>query len=186
MKKMIFAAAAVSMLSAPAFAADNDSKDFDINARVTPECSMENPSNINLGSLSINRAPGEKALLLTNPAPSEAQTMFISCNTKAQFSVNTLYRGLKTDAPVTDTAQFTNLIRYGIKLTPDRVTNFAGLGSYKPRVQTPGPIASEAQPTGEFHANYSLQVMFDDPDAFKKRPVAGSYTDTVTFSVAAI
>lgn len=186
MKKMIFAAAAVSMVATPAFAASSDTKDFDINARVTPECSMENPSNINLGSLSINRAPGEDALLLDNPAKSSTQSIYISCNTDANFSVTTLNRGLKTDAPVTDTAQFTNLLRYDIRLTPDRTTNFAGLNSYKPRVQAPGAIPASGQPTGEFHANYELQIGWEAANVNNKRPVAGSYTDTVTFSVAAI
>lgn len=147
---------------------------------------MENPSNINIGSLSIERAPGEDALLLDAPANSDTQTIFISCNTDATFSVNTLNRGLVTTSPVTDTAQFTNKVEYAIGLTPDRTTNFAGLGNYAPRVQAPGPIGASAQPTGEFHANYELEIRFNDPAAFQKRPVAGTYTDTVTFTVAAI
>ncbi|WP_379922883.1 spore coat protein U domain-containing protein [Erythrobacter sp. R86502] len=186
MKKIIIAGAAAALFSAPAFAGPSDTQDFDINATVTPECSMANPTNINLGALSINEDPGENALLLNNPAPSTAQSIYISCNTDATFSVNTLNRRLLTASPVTDTAQFTNEIRYDIKLTPDRTTNFAGLGSYKPRVQAPGPIASGGQPTGEFHANYSLVIGYEAANVNNKRPVAGSYTETVTFTVAAL
>lgn len=186
MKKIIFATATAALFSTSALAGPSDTQDFDINATVTPECSMENPTNIDLGPLSINEDPGEGALLLDNPAPSTPQMIYISCNTDATFSVNTLNRALKTTSPVTDTAQFTNQIRYDIKLTPNRTTNFAGLGSYKPRVQAPGPIAAGNQPTGEFHADYQLVVGFETADVNNKRPVAGTYTETVTFTVAAI
>lgn len=186
MKKVIFATATAALFSTSALAGPTDQQDFDINATVTPECSMENPTNINLGPLSINEDPGENALLLNNPAPSSPQTIYISCNTDATFSVNTLNRALKTTSTVTDTNQFTNVIRYDIRLTPDRTTNFAGLGSYKPRVQAPGPIAASGQPTGEFHANYQLVVGYEAANVNNKRPVAGTYTETVTFTVAAI
>jgi len=186
MKKIIFATATAALFSTSAFAAPSDTQDFDINATVTPECSMENPTNIDLGPLSINEDPGEGALLLDNPAPSTPQTIYISCNTDATFSVNTLNRALKTTSPVTDTNQFTNQIRYDLTLTPDRTTNFAGFGSYKPRVQAPGAIPAGAQPTGEFHANYQLVVGYEAPNVNNKRPVAGTYTETVTFTVAAI
>lgn len=186
MKKIIIGAATAALFSTSALAGPSDTQDFDINATVTPECSMESPGNIDLGALSIDEDPGEGALLLDNPSPSDPVNMFISCNTDATFSVNTLNRRLLTTSPVTDTDQFTNSIRYDIRLTPDRTTNFGGLGSYKPRVQAPGAVGTSSQPTGEFHANYELVVGFEAPNVNNKRPVAGTYTETVTFTIAAI
>ena len=192
MKKIIVASATAALFSTPAFAAPSDTQDFVINATIAPECSMANPADINLGILAINKDPGSGALLLNNPDPSTEQQIWISCNTDATFSINTANKsgpntgGLKTNSPVTDTAQFTNQIFYDISLTPDRSTNFNGVGSYKPRVQAPGPIGGTQQPTGEFHANYTLVVGYEAPNVNNKRPVAGAYTDTVTFTVTAV
>jgi type 1 fimbria pilin len=183
-KKIILAAMAVSMVSAPAMAADTDTKDFDINARVTPECSIENPSNINMGSLSINRAPGPDALLLNEVAQSAVQNVWVSCNTLASIQLLTENRGLVTTAPVTDTAQFTNKIFYGIRFEPSTSGAFNGFDSYKPRVQSPNQ-APRAQ-TKEFHDNAELQITLEALNVNNKRPVAGTYTDTVTITLAAL
>lgn len=185
MKKIAMAALASTavMAATPAFAASSDTKDFDINARVTQECSMENPSNINLGSLSINRAPGSDALLLNEVAQSDVQNVWMSCNYDADITITTLNRALKTTSPVTDTAQFTDTIHYGITLVPSTPGAFDGFGSFKPRVQPPVKVKPQVS---EFHDNAQLSVRLEDLNVNSKRPVAGTYTDTVTVTLGTI
>ena len=183
MKKIILAAMAVSMASTPAFAASSDTKDFDINARVTPECSMENPSNINLGSLSINRAPGSDALLLNEVAKSDSQSVWVSCNYVTDIVLETLNKGLLTTSPVTDTAQFTNKIFYGLEFAPTTPGAFEGSTSHKPRVQAnPRTFAQ----TKEFHDQAKISVTLEALNVNNKRPVAGTYSDTVTITLGTI
>ncbi len=185
MKKIVLAALAttVAMASTPALAAKSDTKDFDINARVAQECSMENPTNINLGRLSINRAPGANALLLNGVPESAVQNVWMSCNYNADISITTLNRALKTNSPVTDTAQFTDTLHYGVKLVPSNGTAFDGFGSWKPRVQ---PVTTTKPQVSEFHDNAELSVKFEAPNVNAKRPVAGDYTDTVTVTLGTI
>lgn len=185
MKKIVMAALAstVAIAATPALAADSDSKDFDINARVTQECSMANPSNINLGSLAINRAPGADALLLDGVPESDVQNVWMSCNYNADISITTLNRALKTTSPVTDTAQFTDTLHYGVRLMPSTPGAFDGFGSWKPRVQ---PVTTTKPQASEFHDNAELSVKFEAPNVNDKRPVAGTYTDTVTVTLGTI
>lgn len=183
MKKLVLAAAAVSMVSTPAFAASQDAKDFDINARVTEECSMENPSNINLGSLSINRAPGPDALLLDEVASSTDQQVWVSCNYVTSIKYETANRGLVTTTPVTDTAQFTNKIFYGFEFSPVTPGSFSGTNSFKPRVQPNPRIDTQ---TKEFHDQANISVTLEALSVNNKRPVAGSYTDTVTITLGTV
>jgi spore coat protein U-like protein len=184
MKKIILAAIAVSMASTPAFAASSDTKDFDINARVTPECSMENPSNINMGSLSINRAPGSDALLLNDVAAnSGAQSVWVSCNYVTDIVLETLNKGLVTTSPVTDTAQFTNKIFYGLEFAPTTPGAFEGSSSHKPRVQANPRTFTQ---TKEFHDQAKISVTLEALNVNNKRPVAGTYSDTVTITLGTI
>ena len=183
MKKFALAAVAVSLISTPAFAASEDSKDFDINARVTPECSMENPTNINLGSLAIDRAPGQGALLLTETTKSDTQRVWVSCNYTTNISITTENRGLKTTSPVTDTTNFTNFIRYGVQFSPVTAGSFNGSDSWKPRVQ---PVVGTWAQTKEFHDQAEISVKLEELNVNNKRPVAGDYTDTVYITLGAV
>lgn len=186
MKKLLLAATAASLISTPAFAASTDTKDFDINARVTPECSMENPSNINLGSLAIDRAPGSNALMLTEKTKSDEQEVWVSCNYVTSIFITTDNRALKTTTDVHDTAQFTDTIYYGVKFAPKTAGSFVGSDSWKPRVQ---PVTKEWVQTKEFHDQAVLSVTLEEVGSGKpngKRPVAGSYTDTVYITLGTV
>lgn len=186
MKKLILAGAAFALTSTPAFAGSTDTKDFDINARVTPECSMENPSNINLGSLSIDRAPGSNALMLTEATQSSEQEVWVSCNYETSIFITTDNRALKTTTDVTDTAQFTDTIHYGVKFAPKTSGSFVGSNSWKPRVQQP---TTEWVQTKEFHDQAVISVKLEEVGAGKpngKRPVAGTYTDTVYITLGTV
>lgn len=183
MKKIVFAAVAASLISTPAFAASTDTKDFDINARVTPECSMENPSNINLGSLPIDRAPGPNALKLTQVVSSSEQEVWVSCNYTTSIFITTDNRALKTTETVTDTAQFTDTIHYGVKFAPKTSGSFQGSLSWKPRVQ---PVTGEWVQTKEFHDQAVISVTLEQLNVNNKRPVAGAYTDTVYITLGTV
>ena len=184
MKKLLIASAAVSMIATPAFAGDTDSKDFDINARVTQECSIENPSNVNLGSLKIDRAPGPNALKLTETA-TDTQNIWMSCNYNADISLQADNRYLTTGGTVTDTAQFTNRLAYRVALMPSNGTAFNGYNSWAPFVK-PQPTTQSAG--SEFHDNASLTVTMPHYEYGNqtKRPIAGDYTDTVTITLGTI
>ena len=183
-KKIIIADAASSSVAAPAIAADTDQKDFDINARVTQECSLENPSNVNLGSLQIDRAPGPNALLLTATA-SDSQNIWMSCNYPADISLQADNRALVNSNPVTDTAQFTNRLNYRVGLQPSNGTAFDGFGSWAPFVQ---PQPTTRTQTAEFHDQASLTVTLPhfEYGNQNRRPIAGDYTDTVTITLGTI
>lgn len=180
MKKLITLAFASSALATSAFAAGSDSQDFTINATVPQECSMEDPTDIDLNVL-INTDPGSDALLINTVAQSDVQEIWMSCNYAADISITTANRALETTSPVTDTTNFTNEINYGISLVPSTSGAFAGFGSFKPRVQP--PVKTNTQ-TSEFHDLAQLSVSLEALNVIgKSRPVAGVYTDTVTITL---
>lgn len=184
MRKLLLATAAIATISTPAFAADSDTKDFDINARVTDECSLENPTNVNFGSLAINRAPGQEALLLSEFPASEIQNIWMSCNFDAAITIapaDSSSRGLTTDSPVTDTAQFTNVIGYAVRLEPTNANAFSNF-LFKPRINR----SVTRQQVSEFHDNaqLSIEIESEGVNNTQRRPVAGTYTDTIVITLA--
>jgi len=185
MKKVIIAAAAASLISTPAFAADTDQQDFVINANVEQECSLENPTDFNLGALPINTDPGPQALLLTATVE-DTQDIWMSCNYPADITLEADNRRLTNSNTVTDTAQFTNTLNYRIWLEPSVAGAFNGFSSFIPAFQ--GPATSFRTQTAEFHDNANLRVAVPHADAGNqnRRPIAGDYTDTVTITLGTI
>lgn len=184
MKKIIVALVATSMLSAPAFADDTDTQDFVINANVEQECSLENPTDFNLGALQINTDPGPDALLLTATA-TDTQDIWMSCNYPADISLEAENRTLLNSNTVTDTAQFTNRLNYRVALQPSNGTAFDGFNSWAPFVQ---PQPTTRTQTAEFHDNATLTVTMPhfEYGNQNRRPIAGDYTDTVTITLGTI
>ena len=184
LKKLFMAgmAATLTMAAAPAFAESTDTESFTINATVAEECSIGEPSTIDL-DISINTDPGADALLINTVAQSDVQNIWMSCNYPAAISLSTVNRKLLTSTAVTDTDNFTNFINYGVRLWPSDGSAFAGFGSWKPRVQPQG--APKAN-TSEFHDFAELSVRLEDMNVIgAKRPVAGVYTDIVTITLGA-
>lgn len=184
MKKLILSAVAVSLIGTPAFAADSDQQDFVINANVEQECSLENPTDFNLGALPINTDPGPQALLLTATVE-DTQDIWMSCNYPADISLEADNRALVNSNPVTDTAQFTNRLNYRVGLQPSNGSAFNGFNSWAPFVQ---PQPTTRTQTAEFHDNATLTVTMPhfEYGNQNRRPIAGDYTDTVTITLGTI
>lgn len=168
------------MVSTPAFAAPTDSQGFDINATVLPECSIQNPADVELGNLAINEDPGADALLLSQRITSDTQNIWISCNYTTQISMLSANKGLVTQSPVTD-SQFTNKINYRVRLLPSVEGRFNGANSWATFTQNPKVLPQDH----EFHDNASLSIEIPNYEYGNqnKRPVAGDYTDTVTITL---
>lgn len=185
MKKLAIAAVAVSMASTPAFAASQDVQDVVINAAVAPECSMENPADINLGNLIIDEDAGPNALKIKASTTSAVQNIWVSCNYVTQFTIKSDNKYLKSTTPVND-PQFTNQIVYGLQFEPS-VANpgaFIGSFSHKPNFQANPRVFAQ---TKEFHDQARLSVTVEPGNGNQnKRPVAGSYTDTITITLGTL
>lgn len=183
MKKIVIGTVAAAMFSTSAMAASTDTQDVIINATVAPECSMENPTDINLGNLSIDEDAGPGALLLDQVASSSTQSVWVSCNYVTTIVFESTNKALKTTTPVTDTAQFTDTIYYGFEFSPTTPGAFNGSNSHKPRVQ---PNPRTFQQTKEFHDQAQISVTLEALNVNNKRPVAGTYTDTMTITLGTI
>jgi type 1 fimbria pilin len=187
MKKIIFAAlAATTMLATPAFAAPTDSRDLDLSARVRTECSLENPNNVNLGSLSIIRTPGSDALTLDGNSAVEKQNIWASCNYATSLELVTTNGGLTSDnidnnGP--DAADFTDVIEYRMELRPSDATAWEPVVM---RTAFEGPLGDVSQTSpGPFHDNAELNFQVLDEDN-PLRPVADTYSDTVVINLGAV
>lgn len=183
MKKLIFAAASASLIATPAFAASSDTKSFDITASVAPECSMEAPSTVTLGALPINEDPGAGALLLTATPKSATQSIWVSCNYVTNITFESANRALVNPGTVTDTANFTNKLNYGLQFEPTTAGAFNGSTSHKPRVQANPRVFTQ---TKEFHDQAKLSVTLEALNVNNKRPIAGAYTDTFTITLGTV
>ena len=85
MKKILsLAVASTALMAAPAYAVDgagdSDSQDFDITANVQQECSVEDPENVDFGTIAIDEAPGAGALLAISGRTTLRQNVWVSCN----------------------------------------------------------------------------------------------------------
>lgn len=186
MKKLLMAAVAATAISSPAFAAPDDTDSFLIGATVQLECSLENPSGVNLGGLSINEAPGNTALLLNAPE-SDEQRVWASCNYGATTRLITTAGGLRNltannDGP--DAADFTDTIEYRLALTPSSGTPFQSVSMNTNGLGALGSAAVN-QPDA-FHDQARLTVTVNPADQSGRRPLAGIYADLAIVSLSPI
>ncbi len=185
MKKFLFAAAAsTALLATPAFAQSaTDSQDIAVNAVVQQECSLANPTDVTFPVVNINEGAGANALLLKNGSQAQSQSVWVSCNYAAKISAASANGGLLNAAGAslvnTDSADFTNLIEYRIKLTATD-SSFPTLD-----FRTNGAGQSSVNAAGAFHNNATLEVRIDRDDT-AKRPVAGTYSDVATITVGPV
>jgi type 1 fimbria pilin len=179
MKKLLLAAAASALVSAPALAADADSNSFDVTATVLPECSIEDPDNVNFGNISINEDPGSDALLIDQQFHNQNQKIWVSCNYGAKMTISSQNGGLvnpvANDGP--DAGDFTNVIEYRASLTAS--SNNAFLTTHL--FTHSGNSGSRINPDA-FHDEANLRVYIYQGDN-PLRPLAGTYSDVATVSV---
>ena len=188
MKKLLLAATATAVMlsSAPAFAANNASDTFDINASVAKTCTMENINDISLGTLDINTNAGNSALYLTDIKTAGTNSFYVSCNDTNSMTISSANAGqLKTTTPLTGAdAGFKNTLNYSLG-----AENYRNGG----QLQQPGfrrtlfglLQLNNGASRGALHRQVKFNALIDPLNNLDARPVAGTYTDTITVTVTA-
>ncbi len=187
MKKFLLAAAAMTVMAGtPAFAAPNDSDTFAINASVAKTCTMENIADINLGVLDVNTNAGNGALFLTDVQTAETNPVYISCNDTNSMTITSASGGqLVNPASLSGAdAGFKNTLNYS--LAADGYRNGGLLNQPLFRRTLFGLFqANNGASRGALHRQVDFDVLVDPVNNLDGRPIAGTYTDTVTVTVTA-
>ncbi len=183
MKKLLaIAVATTALMSSPAFAQASASDSFTVTATVQPECSIDDPQNVNFNNVSINQDSGSNALLINQEFHNTFQNIWASCNYGARITISSQNGGLTTteanDGP--DAVDFTNVIEYRASLSP--TANSAFLPAF---LFTHNSTSGSRVQTDAFHDNASLRVYIFSGDN-PKRPLAGTYTDVATVALGPV
>jgi spore coat protein U-like protein len=189
MKKLLIAAvASTAFISSTAFAqSSTDSVDFDVNATVNEQCHIQDPADVNFGTITLENSnvPGPDSLTLNNGSQNgSTQSIWVSCNYGAQLTASSANGGLFNAAGAAlvanDPNDFTDVIEYRVRLTS--TDNSIPLFEF----QTDGPGSTgPVVAGGAFHNQATLRVYLDADDT-PKRPVAGDYTDVATLTVGPV
>jgi hypothetical protein len=188
MKTILMAASALGLFAAPAFA--QNVQTVDVTATVPGVCTIGDPATIALSSLGVNTTSGANALTLVNSGTyvaSATENFWVSCNDTNKMTITSANQGnLVRDgaAPTADEAAqgFTNKIAYHV-----------GATNYRPGVNWQfQPTLNEGSNNnymnstrGAIHQEVGMFVRIGaNLKNAGKRPLAGSYTDTVTITVA--
>ncbi|MBC2778758.1 spore coat protein U domain-containing protein [Parasphingopyxis marina] len=186
MKKLLaIAAASTALISAPALAGDSASDTLDVTATVQPECSLDDPNNVNFGNISIDQASGPGALLINQQFHNNFQNIWASCNYGARMTISSQNGGLLNPEPNDgpDAGDFTNVIEYRASMTATSNSAFLTTHLF---THTGGPGVSGSRVNADaFHDNASLRVYIFSGDN-SLRPLAGTYTDVTTVSVGPV
>lgn len=183
MKKILaIAVAATALMTSPAFAQASASDSFTVTANVLPECSIDDPQNVNFGNVSIDQDSGPNALLINQQFHNQNQNIWTSCNYGARMTIASANGGLvnaePNDGP--DAVDFTNKINYRISMTAS--ANNAFLTTHM--ISINGPQGSRVN-NDAFHDNAALRVYIFQGDN-TKRPLAGAYNDVATITVGPV
>lgn len=181
MKKVLFAAGAVALMSSPAMAAPSASDTFLVAAGVQLECSVDDPDTVFFGALDIEEDSGADALLLTEDRYVERQRIWASCNYPTSITleaapmVNILQAN---DGP--DAGDFQDFLHYRLRLRANNNTDFTEVNHRT----IDGPSSSEFQ-ADAFHNNAVLRTVVNANDN-PLRPLAGIYVSVATVTLGAI
>lgn len=186
MKKILLTASAATMVIAtPAFAADSTTDTFVVNASVPPTCTMENVNDITIGDLAINTNAGSDALTMntavTGSKSATSNLVYLSCNDSNTMSLSST--GPLTNSANVPTAEeladgFTNQIHFRVY-----VNNYGpGTGNARRQYRSTG-LQFNNGTRAALHRQISFlgSVDYDDNDGV--RPIAGTYSSTVTTTV---
>jgi len=191
MKKLLIAASCAAMFAAtPSFAQSSDSESFQISASVPGTCTIGNPGTISLSSLTVNTTAGANALTLvagnSGYVADATNNFWVSCNDVNKMTISSANNGRLVRngaAPTTEEAAegFTDRIAYHVNAVNYLPTenwqfqpalNEGGVNNYQNRVR------------GAIHREVGMQARIRNNQANNgKRPLAGSYSDTVTVTV---
>ena len=187
MKNILMAASALTLIAAPAFA--QNSQTVDVTASVPGVCTIGDPATIALSSLGVNTTSGANALTLVNSGTyvaNKTENFWVSCNDTNRMTITSQNQGnlVRTGAAPTaaEAAQgFTNLIAYHIGATNYR----PGVDwQYQPTLNEGSNNNYMNSTRGAIHQEVGMQVRIGtNLKNAGKRPLAGSYTDTVTITV---
>lgn len=183
MKKLVALAFASSMAmsATSAMAANTDTEEFKITAKVKQECSIEDPKNVNFGKISIDKSAGAGALLVTQGRTTHRQNIWVSCNFGADMAMTS---GPMTTSEVNDgpdAADFTDVIHLRMGIEASDGTAFAKM--FFDTLTKTGDSKTNAD---AFHDNAKISVVFNPLDLAGKRPLAGKYSTVATLSVGPV
>lgn len=188
MKKLLFAATAVTvmMASAPAFAADTDSDDFEINASVAQTCTMENIGDINLNTVDINTNAGASALYIDGTSTGSNSQFYVSCNDTNSMTLSSLNNGrLRTTTSLSGADNgFKDTINYSLAANGYRNGGLLAQPGFRRTLFGLLSLNNGAS-RGALHRQINFDALIDPLNNLDARPVAGIYTDTVTVTVTA-
>ncbi len=182
MKKILMATAALAVISSPAFANPAE-QSFEINAQVPEACTMEGINDIELGTLSINTNAGSTALFINGPAANSTGSFWLSCNeTNRMALVPAAGRLVNQDRSVEggDDAGFKDTINYSVA-----ALNYRN-GILQPAFNSlTGPLFQNLT-RGAIHRQVNIGALVTAIENLDGRPLAGTYTDTVTVTVTIV
>lgn len=190
MKKFLIAASCAAMFAAsPALAQASDDASFQISASVPGTCTIGNPGTVNLSSLNVNTTAGANALTLVASGEYVANVtnnFWVSCNDVNKMTISSANQGRLVRAgaaPTTEEAAqgFTDRIAYHVNATNYRPnTNW----QFQPALNEGAVNNYQNSARGAIHQEVGMQVRIRNNQANAgKRPLAGTYSDTVTVTV---
>lgn len=178
MKKLLFAAAAATVVTSPAYAAPA-SDSFVVNGDVVATCVMESVPDIALNTLSIATTADAGALLLNGNEAQTGTKFYVSCNQNNTLTLSgsALKNTARPFVPGVDDPSFTDTINYKVTAVNYQTTgtqpswsSLAGASGPNSRA----PLHRQVQMTASIPSNDNT-----------KRPLAGNYKATVTVTVTA-
>jgi hypothetical protein len=195
MKKLLIVAASSATLfaAAPAFAQASDDSSFQVTASVPGTCTIGNPGTIALNALNVNTTAGSTALTLINNGNSGyvanvTNNFWVSCNDVNKMTITSANNGRLVRAGAAPTAAetaqgFTDKIAYHIGATNYR----PGVDwQYQPTLNEGSNNNYMNHTRGAIHQEVGMMARIGSSGNSAnvgKRPLAGSYSDTVTVTV---
>lgn len=186
MKKIVLTATAATMaIATPAFAADTATDSFVVSASIPPTCTMENVNDINIGDLAINTTAGPNALTMntavTGSKSATSNLVYLSCNdtnTMALSSTGPLVNSANVPTAEELADGFTNQIHFRVY-----VNNYGpGTGNARRQFRSTG-LQFNNGARAAMHRQISFVGSVDYDDNNGVRPLAGTYSSTVTATV---
>lgn len=184
MKKILMAALASSaFVAAPAFAAPTTTDSFVVSASVAPTCTMENVNDISIGNLNIITTAGSTALTFGNGSNgATSNQVYLSCNDSNTMTLSSTGRLVNAaNVPTADELAdgFRNEINFRVA-----VNNYGpGTGNARREYRTAGNLQRNAGARDALHRQISFYGYVDYDDNRGFRPLAGTYSSTVTATI---
>lgn len=178
MKKIVLAMTGAMVMASPAYAAPSASDNFVVNGTVPNTCTMQNVNDVNLGALSVSTTAGSNALLLNSDTTQNSNQFWVNCNQNNTMTLSgTVLQGSRALAPGDDSASFTDKINYRVA-----AVNYKSAGSQPSWSSTGGALDQTSRGPVNRQVRIQTSILSSDNPL---RPLAGTYTGTVTVTVTA-